>query len=172
MQLERLVFCPTHRKRSVNGSWNDYAQVSTSQSTALFLHAPCLMSALCPAGNEPSTALFPPAGLHPQSPRVRAATHGWEQLLVPLAARERSRDTHSPKSWVIFHFTRQQGQQGAEGEGGGEGPGMPAALCPCPQNEQLRDSSLIPDPKTLPISPTPSQGGIKPSDDACDCSPG
>ena len=110
MQLERLVFCPTHRKRSVNGSWNDYAQVSTSQSTALFLHAPCLMSALCPAGNEPSTALFPPAGLHPQSPRVRAATHGWEQLLVPLAARERSRDTHSPKSWVIFHFTLQQGQ--------------------------------------------------------------
>ena len=130
------------------------------------------MSALCPAGNEPNIALSSSAGLHPQSPRVRAATRGWGQLLVPLAARGRSRDTRSPKSWVISHFTRQQSQQGAEGEGGGEGPGLPATLCPCPENEQLRDSSLTPGPETLPICPTSSPGGIKPSDDVCDRSPG
>lgn len=72
-----------------------------------FLSAPRMMSAPCPLGNRTEQSPFPRLVSTPQSQRVRAATHGWGQLLGPLAARERSRDVHSPKSQVIFHFTHQ-----------------------------------------------------------------
>lgn len=76
MQLEQLAFCLTHRRRSVNGSCDYYAQVSASKSIALFLCSACMMSALCPVGNITKQKVLSP-GWSPPSVSEGQGSHTW-----------------------------------------------------------------------------------------------
>lgn len=107
MQPEQLAFRPAHRRCSGSEGCDYFCSRLCLLSVAVSERSPRDVSSALPWETELSRVLSPGWSLHPQSLRVKEATHGWGQLLVPLAARERSRDGHSPKSQVIFHFTRQ-----------------------------------------------------------------
>lgn len=93
--------------------------VSTLKSIALFLCSPCMMSALSPVGKRTEQSSLPWLVSTPIS-EGQAAAHGWGQLLVPLAARERSRGTRSLRARLFSTSPADNGSRVSTGRRGRE----------------------------------------------------